>query len=544
MRGIWLLEVCLIAVTILASSAATFAQGMKRIRPPARAGQFYEGTRPALTAQVDGLLRQAATKEVSGRLVALIEPHAGYVYSGATAATGFRLLRGKAYKRVIVLGVPHTAPLAGCSIPNYTHYRTPLGEVPLDIEVCVALLKSPVFRDVTRAHQMEHSIEVELPFLQRTLNDFTIVPVLVGEMSASDRTKAADALRGLLDETTLIVVSSDFTHYGANFRYQPFRTQVRENLGKLDHGAVEHILKLDPTGFTDYVDRTGATICGRRGIAVLLEVLKPLEAVTASELAYTTSGALTGDWSSSVSYCAIAFTQGDGTGSESAAQKGTHTASAADASEMMVPDGIPPREGTPPAEDSGGPRVTGPQFLSPEEQQVCLQLARQSLEHYFRTGTLLEVAGSTVSAGLRERHGCFVTLKKQGQLRGCIGRIVGDQPLYKTIIEYAVHAAVRDSRFPPVTKAELADLHIECSVMTPLERVTDVKDIQVGRDGLLIKMRRSQGLLLPQVPVEYGWDRDTFLAHTCRKAGLPLDAWKSPQAQIHRFSAQVFGEKG
>ncbi|MCK4298893.1 MAG: TIGR00296 family protein, partial [Planctomycetes bacterium] len=127
--------------------------------------------------------------------------------------------------------------------------------------------------------------------------------------------------------------------------------------------------------------------------------------------------------------------------------------------------------------------------------------------------------------------------------RGCIGRIVGDMPLYKTIIEYAVHAALRDPRFPPVTRSELPDLHIEISVMTPLERVTDVSDIQVGRDGLLIKVGYNQGLLLPQVAAEYGWDRDTFLAHTCRKAGLPLDAWKSPPAEIYRFSAQVFGEK-
>jgi len=153
------------------------------------------------------------------------------------------------------------------------------------------------------------------------------------------------------------------------------------------------------------------------------------------------------------------------------------------------------------------------------------------------------VSGSEVPAALRKPHGCFVTLKKRGWLRGCIGRIVGDRPLYLTIIEYAVHAAVDDPRFRPVSKNELDELDIEISVMTPLERVTDVDDIQVGRDGLLIKMGFNQGLLLPQVATEFGWDRETFLVHTCRKAGLPADAWKSPRAQIYRFSAQVFGEK-
>ena len=545
MSGFRFLGVWLPALLLTVGVPSALGQEGKRVRPPARAGQFYEGTRSSLAAQVDRLLERAPTKEVSGRLVALIAPHAGYTFSGLPAAAGFKLLRGTTYTRVILLGVPHTVRLRGCSLPNYTHYRTPLGDVPLDLETCNTLLGSPPFRQITRAHRMEHSIEVELPFLQRTLSDFRIVPILVGEMTDADRTKAAEALRGLLDDSTLIVVSSDFTHYGARFGYQPFRTRIKDNLDKLDHGAVEHILKLDPTGFTDYVDRTGATICGRKGIALLLEVLKPLGDVTATELAYTTSGHLTGDWSHCVSYCTIAFTRGQAEesapGSEKAEQPAGRRAEAA-AAETMVQDGLAPSEAAPPV---GGakPKLTGPELVSSDEQQTCLELARQSLEHYFKTGTLLEVDGSKVSADLRECHGCFVSLKKEGQLRGCIGRIVGDMPLYKTIIEYAVHAALRDPRFPPVTRSELPDLHIEISVMTPLERVTDVSDIQVGRDGLLIKVGYNQGLLLPQVAAEYGWDRNTFLAHTCRKAGLPLDAWKSPPAEIYRFSAQVFGEK-
>lgn len=545
MRAIRFLGVWLPVLLLTVGARSASGQGPRRVRPPARAGQFYEGTRSSLAAQVDRLLARAPTKEVSGRLVALIAPHAGYTFSGLPAAAGFKLLRGTTYTRVIVLGVPHTVRLTGCSIPNYTDYETPLGEIPLDVETCAALLRLPAFRQVTRAHRMEHSIEVELPFLQRTLSDFSIVPILVGEMTDADRTKAAEALRGLLDDSTLIVVSSDFTHYGARFGYQPFRSRIKDNLDKLDHGAVEHILKLDPTGFTDYVDRTGATICGRKGIALLLEVLKPLGDVTATELAYTTSGHLTGDWSHCVSYCTIAFTRGQAEesarGSEKAEQPAGRRAEAA-TTETMVQDGLAPSEAAPPV---GGPKpkLTGPELVSSDEQQACLELARQSLEHYFKTGTLLEVDGSKVSANLHQRHGCFVSLKKEGRLRGCIGRIVGDMPLYKTIIEYAVHAALRDPRFQPVTRSELPDLHIEISVMTPLERVTDVNDIQVGRDGLLIKVGYDQGLLLPQVATEWGWNRDTFLAQTCRKAGLPLDAWKGPQAQIYRFSAQVFGEK-
>jgi AmmeMemoRadiSam system protein B/AmmeMemoRadiSam system protein A len=515
---------------------SAYGQEVKRVRPPARAGQWYEATASALTRQVDGYLEKATPPAVSGRLVALIEPHAGYEYSGPTAAFGYKLLRGTSYGRVIILGVPHFVPVRGCALPNYTHFQTPLGEIPLDREVCDKLLASSPFVEFTRAHDPEHSVEAQLPFLQRTLTDFRIVPILVGDLSDADRTKAAEALRGFLDEKTLIVVSSDFTHYGADFGYVPFRTQVKENLDKLDHGAVKDILALDTHGFVDYVDRTGATICGRSGIALLLEMLKPLGDVTGTELAYTTSGDLTGDWSTSVSYCAIAFTR-PVAGETKPAGKAGEPAAAKPAA--MVTDGMPAPAVTPAAK----PPLTGPAFLSKEEQQTCLRLARQSLEQYLQSHQVLKVDASGFSANLLGEHGCFVTLKKAGELRGCIGCIVGDTPLYATVIEYAVHAAVDDPRFPPVTLKELKDLDIEISVMTPLERVTDLKDIQVGRDGLLIKMGFNQGLLLPQVATEYGWDRDTFLAHTCLKAGLPPDAYKSPRAEILRFSAQVFGEK-
>jgi len=301
---------------------------------------------------------------------------------------------------------------------------------------------------------------------------------------------------------------------------------------------VKQIQVLDARGFVDYVDQTGATICGRAGIALLLEILKPLGDVTASELTYTTSGSLTGEWSTSVSYCAIAFTRGAAPAASKPVSKAEETSPLPKPTGMVV-DGMP----APVVKPAEKPALTGPSFLSKEDQQVCLKLARQSLEQYLKTRQLLKVDDSKFSANLQAKHGCFVTLKKQGDLRGCIGRIVGDTPLCDTVVEYAVHAAVDDPRFPAVTFKELKDLDIEISVMTPLARVTDLKDIQVGRDGLLIKMGYNQGLLLPQVATEYGWDRDTFLAHTCLKAGLPPDAYKSPRAELLRFSAQVFGEK-
>jgi hypothetical protein len=539
MKELWLVVLGIVVPLLAFGRLSVYGQEVKRVRLPARAGQWYELAPAALAKQVEGYLEKAKVPTSSGHLLALIEPHAGYAYSGPTAAFGYRLLRGTSVSRVIILGVPHFVPVVGCALPNYTHFQTPLGEVPLDREVCDKLLTSPPFTESTRAHDPEHSVEAQLPFLQRTLTDFRIVPILVGEMADADRAKAAEALRGFLDDKTLIVVSSDFTHYGADYGYVPFRTQVQENLDKLDHGAVKQIQALDPRGFVDYVNQTGATICGRSGIALLLEILKPLGDVTASELTYTTSGSLTGNWSASVSYCAIAFTRAGAPAPSKPVSRAQETSQPPKPTGMVV-DGMPGiRRGEPPVK----PVLTGPNFLSKEDQQACLKLARQSLEQYLQTRQLLKVDDSSFSANLQAKHGCFVTLKKQGDLRGCIGRIVGDTPLCDTVVEYAVHAAVDDPRFPAVTLKELKDLDIEISVMTPLERVTDLKDIQVGRDGLLIKMGANQGLLLPQVATEYGWDRDTFLAHTCLKAGLPPDAYKSPRAELLRFSAQVFGEK-
>jgi AmmeMemoRadiSam system protein B len=214
MRELWLLALWVLVPVVACSRLSTYGQEGKRVRPPARAGQWYEATASALTKQVDGYLEKATVATTSGHLLALIEPHAGYAYSGQTAAFGYRLLRGLSYSRVVLLGVPHFAAMRGCALPNYTHFQTPLGEVPLDREACDKLLAAPAFAEFTRAHDPEHSLEAQLPFLQRTLTDFRIVPILVGELSDADRAKAAEALRALADEKTLIVVSSDFTHYG------------------------------------------------------------------------------------------------------------------------------------------------------------------------------------------------------------------------------------------------------------------------------------------------------------------------------------------
>lgn len=276
------------------------------IRYPAVAGQFYPGSPDALEKEVRGFLDAAPRKKVEGRIVGLVSPHAGYAYSGATAAYGYGLLKGRGFTRAVVLAPTHRVGFRGAAVTDSAVYRTPLGDVPVDRAACDELSGNPGYVTLPRAHEGEHSLEVQLPFLQETLGTFTLVPVVVGEVDPGDYATIAAPLRKLLDAKTVIVASSDFTHYGANFGYLPFTDDVKENLRKLDLGAAAFAEKRDAAGFAAYVDRTGATICGHAPIGILLEAL-PREARGAL-LHYTTSGDLTGDWGHCVSYVSILFT--------------------------------------------------------------------------------------------------------------------------------------------------------------------------------------------------------------------------------------------
>jgi AmmeMemoRadiSam system protein A len=179
--------------------------------------------------------------------------------------------------------------------------------------------------------------------------------------------------------------------------------------------------------------------------------------------------------------------------------------------------------------------------LNEQDKKVLLKVARESIEN-----ALSNKGNPTIESDapiLKEKRGAFVTLTKSGMLRGCIGYIYALKPLDETIIEMAQAAAFRDPRFPPVTKDEFDDLEIEISVLTPIREITDVNEIEVGKHGIIIERGGYSGLLLPQVATEYGWDRETFLEHTCNKAGLPTDAWKQEGTRIKIFSADVFHEE-
>jgi len=263
------------------------------------AGQWYPADATQLRGQIRALLEGLDSAPLDD-VVAVILPHAGYQYSGATALKALAGLKRR-YHRIVVIGPSHRVPMQEvCSLPDVTHYETPLGQIPLDRPFLDALMAESEFENVAAAHQGEHSVQIEIPLLQYLFSKFRLVPIVVGQLSFATSVRVGRLLKQRLDPETLVVVSSDFTHYGPRFAFQPFLEDVEENLRSLDMGAYAHIESRDASGFLQYREETGATICGCVPIAILLSMLDPTHRCHLVD--YTTSGRITGDYSNSVSY--------------------------------------------------------------------------------------------------------------------------------------------------------------------------------------------------------------------------------------------------
>jgi AmmeMemoRadiSam system protein B/AmmeMemoRadiSam system protein A len=481
------------------------------VRGPVVAGAFYPGGAAALADDVDRYMEAAGAAKLDGELVALISPHAGYVYSGGVAAHAYVLLRQRSFDTVIVVAPSHRFGFAGASVYGGDGYATPLGVVPVDRELADAISSaSPTLRYEPRAHLGEHSLEVQVPFLQRALGGFRMVPIVMGGQSESDAQLLADALAAAVRERSgmgriLLVASTDLSHFHGY-----------EEAVALDSVVLDAVNAFDPEGLLGALGRGDCEACGGGPMAAVMMAARTLGADTARVLKYANSGDVTGDMTQVVGYMAAALTKSGAGGT------GSPTGHGSSASETAT-DGDAPQGG-----------------LSRDEKVALLGLARSAIESAMSRGPQPKIEALTPA--LEAECGAFVTLHRNGRLRGCIGYIRAVKPLHRTVAEMAVQAATQDPRFPAVTIDELPLLDIEISVLSPLQSVADVGDIVVGRDGLIIQDGTHSGLLLPQVATEYGWDRETFLEHTCLKAGLPPDAWRREGVAILSFTAEVFGE--
>jgi AmmeMemoRadiSam system protein B/AmmeMemoRadiSam system protein A len=470
--------------------------GMKEIREPALAGSWYPGDPEILSRDVKRYLENAKKEKVDGEIVALVSPHAGYMYSGQVAAYAYKLIEGKSFDTVVVVGPSHRFPFKGASLWDRGGFRTPLGVVPVDDELSKKLMeKRKEIRFIPEAHNQENSIELQIPFLQTVLKSFKLVPIAMEpdwswETCQYLASAIAETVRG---KKVLLVASTDLSHY---YTY---------NIAiELDRIFLNHIERFDIEGLNRDLKSNRTEACGGGPVVTIMLAAKTLGANQGKVLKYLNSGDVTGDRSRVVGYAAGVFYKTVG-GKEKMKE------------EKKV--GV----------DLG---------LNEEEKKTLHHIAKTVIENKARGKAVPEF--KIESHILKENRGAFVTIQKKGQLRGCIGYIEGHGPLHKTIEEMAEAAAFRDPRFSPVKEKELPELDIEISVLTPLKRIKDVNEIQVGKHGIYIVRGMWAGLLLPQVATEYGWDRLAFLEHTCQKAGLPPNAWKEKDIEIYIFSADIF----
>jgi AmmeMemoRadiSam system protein B/AmmeMemoRadiSam system protein A len=464
------------------------------VREPVVSGAFYPSNPEKLASMVQKYMDEVPAKKLSYDPFILIAPHAGYIYSGPIAAHAYKEVEGVEYDTVVIIAFSHHAYYPGISIFNGDAYRTPLGDVPIDKEIVNELMKkNDLFTYYPPAHVREHSLEVHLPFLQKTIPDLKIVPLVMCDMSEQSARRLVDALYPILDsKKTLIVVSSDLSHYEPYSKAQ-----------KKDAQTIELISSLSLKQCVEGIKGEKLDACGKGPLLAAVMLAHRKGALDVNVLKYANSGDTAGDKSRVVGYVSIAIGNKEG-------------------------------------EDAMGNKTNEEQLISEEGRKVLLHSARSALERYFESGTKESIEIDMPE--LQSANGAFVTLHKKGRLRGCIGCFSSNDPLYKTVQEFALNSALRDPRFPPVKREELTDIDIEISVLSPMRKVESADEIVLGKHGIWIKKGFRSGTFLPQVATETGWSKEEFLGHCAQdKAGIGWDGWQD--AELYVYTAEVFGEK-
>jgi AmmeMemoRadiSam system protein B/AmmeMemoRadiSam system protein A len=471
-------------------------------REPVVSGQFYPDNPGQLKSQMESFFSSAKGRQTSGNLRALIAPHAGYVFSGQVAASAYNQISPEAeYDNIFIIAPSHRVRFDGASIYNIGNYKTPLGEVKVNRALADSLIKENAFFQFKKsAHEQEHSLEVQLPFLQYHLKkDFQIVPIVTGTHSPDVCEKIARALKPCFTSDNLFIVSTDFSHYPD---YKDARDIDKETADAVVTNSPEKFLQTIHANKQKNIPNLATSSCGWPGILSLLHLTSQLDNCRIEETHYMNSGDVAERKDRVVGYWAISFFTNN------------HK------SKKMDNMGFQ---------------------LNKEEKNTLLNIARHALEHYLNKGEVPEVDQSELTENLKEQTGAFVTLTKMGNLRGCIGRFDSDLPLYEVVQKMAIAAATRDMRFPGVEQEELDDIELEISVLTPMQKVESIDEITLGEDGVYIKKGNSSGTFLPQVAEKTQWNKEEFLGHCARdKAGIGWDGWK--EADVYKYQAIVFHE--
>ncbi|MBN2516668.1 MAG: AmmeMemoRadiSam system protein B [Deltaproteobacteria bacterium] len=469
----------------------------KETRTSIIAGAWYAGSPAVLKSDIEEFMANVPSDPVDGPIVAIVSPHAGYVYSGQVAAYAYKQIQGRTFDTVIIIGPSHRSYFHGASVYNKGGYKTPLGIVPVNIELAntIIALSHAIYHNPD-AHSQEHSVEIQLPFLQVILGDFNFVPIVMGSQDRQTCEEVVQAIfTAIQGKNVMIVASTDLSHFHGY-----------DQAVSMDSIVLKHVEKMESEQLLQDLGNGTCEACGGGPMAAAIMLAKKLGADSSKVLKYANSGDVTGDRRGVVGYMsAVFYKRNQGHASDSGNKTGVELG------------------------------------LSAQDKDKLLEIARKSIECKLAGTDIPDF--SFVSDMLKEKRGAFVTLKKQGMLRGCIGSFEPRGSLCETVEEVAQSAAFSDPRFPSVRAEELKDLTIEISALTPLRKIKNIDEIEVGKHGIYIVRGLYRGVLLPQVATDHKWDKITFLEETCHKAGLPSHAWKDKETDIYIFSADIFGEK-
>jgi len=501
-RWVALLSLFSTCKVIQSQSNPTFAmntQDTLQNRAPAVAGSFYPSSRDELQQTLSQFFAKAPARQKDHEVRAIISPHAGYVFSGEVAAAAFSQVDpNKIYKTVFIIGSSHRNAFGGASVYSIGNFVTPLGTADTDLENARKLVaENKILAFDPQYHRAEHSIEVQIPFLQYWLKkDFKIVAILLGSQDSVTCSKIAEALEPYFTHDNLFVISTDFSHYPGY-----------DDAVKTDKQIADAIVSNDPRKFMLSVENctknhtvnlaTGC--CSWPSVITLMYLTEKKPGLSYKQVLYKNSGdSEYGEKDRVVGYYALSIEQHD------------------------------------------IPLLT---FTEKEKQQL-LQLARNTISVYLEKHHIPDIDTDTLPTVLKSKAGAFVTLKKNSDLRGCIGHFEADKPLFSMVQQMAVAASTQDYRFAAVSLPEMDSIDIEISVLTPLQKITDVNKIRLGMDGVYIRKGGRSGTFLPQVATDTGWNLEEFLGYCARdKAGIGWDGWKDKDCEIYVYQAIVFGEK-
>lgn len=476
-------------------------QGEDQItRNPVVAGSFYSDDPDDLRNILEDFFSKANAIEYKGEIRALISPHAGYVFSGQVAAAGFAQLdQDTQYDRIFVIGSSHHTGFDGASIYQPGNYKTPLGEVEVDIELVNTLIEeNKCFVYNPAAHTREHSLEVQIPFLQYHLKkDFKIIPIVLGSQTPSMSKEIAKALLPFFKPGNLFVISTDLSHYP---RYNDAK--------QADHHVTEGILSKSPETFLKSIRQNErmnypglvTSMCGWPSVLSLMYMTDEMKDIDYKEVLYLNSGdSRYGDHDRVVGYVSIIVTD----------QKVSNAA----------------------------------EFLNEKDKKSLLKIARETIEEKVMRNNQVKINTDDFSEVLLNPAGAFVSLHtKEGKLRGCIGRFSPEKPLYQVVRDMAISSAIQDYRFTPLGKDEIDEVDIEISVLTPMKKIDSIDEIELGKNGVYLRKDGRSGTFLPQVATSTGWTKEEFLGHLAKdKAGIGWDGWKS--ADLFTYEAIIFSEK-